>query len=374
MPNPFKPTAGATPPLLVGRDQLIDEFRESLDDGPGAPGLLTLVTGARGTGKTVMLTEMGEAARTQGWVVIDETARDGLMDRLRSQIDGCLAALDSPQRSRWTSLSVTTPLGGGGITLDRPPRESRSWRSSASALTARLAENETGLLITVDEIHAIPRAELQALAAEVQHLIRDRAPIGLIMAGLPRAVEDLLNDEITTFLRRAERLTLGEVPLDEVQSAFQSTFSTAGRPLSEELAHDCALATEGYPFMIQLVGYHVWRRCPEEVVVPDAVSAGIAAARSRLGDLVHAPALQDLSDTDRSMLVSMAEDDGPSRIADVATRMGQTSGYVSVYRARLIAAGMIRPAGYGLVDFAAPYLREYLRTHSSSLSPAPRAW
>ena len=374
MPNPFKPTAGATPPLLVGRDQLIDEFRESLDDGPGAPGLLTLVTGARGTGKTVMLTEMGEAARTQGWVVIDETARDGLMDRLRSQIDGCLAALDSPQRSRWTSLSVTTPLGGGGITLDRPPRESRSWRSFASALTARLAENETGLLITVDEIHAIPRAELQALAAEVQHLIRDRAPIGLIMAGLPRAVEDLLNDEITTFLRRAERLTLGEVPLDEVQSAFQSTFSTAGRPLSEELAHDCALATEGYPFMIQLVGYHVWRRCPEEVVVPDAVSAGIAAARSRLGDLVHAPALQDLSDTDRSMLVSMAEDDGPSRIADVATRMGQTSGYVSVYRARLIAAGMIRPAGYGLVDFAAPYLREYLRTHSSSLSTAPRAW
>ena len=167
---------------------------------------------------------------------------------------------------------------------------------------------------------------------------------------------------------------MGEVPLDEVQSAFQSTFSTAGRPLSEELAHDCALATEGYPFMIQLVGYHVWRRCPEEVVVPDAVSAGIAAARSRLGDLVHAPALQDLSDTDRSMLVSMAEDDGPSRIADVATRMGQTSGYVSVYRARLIAAGMIRPAGYGLVDFAAPYLREYLRTHSSSLSTAPRAW
>jgi hypothetical protein len=35
--NPFKPTAGANPPLLVGRDELIDEFAESIEDGPGAP-------------------------------------------------------------------------------------------------------------------------------------------------------------------------------------------------------------------------------------------------------------------------------------------------------------------------------------------------
>ena len=46
MANPFKPTAGATPPLLVGRNRVIEEFLESLDDGPGAPGLLELITGA----------------------------------------------------------------------------------------------------------------------------------------------------------------------------------------------------------------------------------------------------------------------------------------------------------------------------------------
>ena len=34
MANPFKPTAGATPPLLVGRSRVIEEFLESLDDGP----------------------------------------------------------------------------------------------------------------------------------------------------------------------------------------------------------------------------------------------------------------------------------------------------------------------------------------------------
>ena len=52
MPNPFKPTAGANPPLLVGRDDLIEEFAESIEDAPGAPMRLSIFTGRRGVGKT----------------------------------------------------------------------------------------------------------------------------------------------------------------------------------------------------------------------------------------------------------------------------------------------------------------------------------
>lgn len=35
--NLFKPTARAAPPLLVGRQDVIEEFVESIEDGPGAP-------------------------------------------------------------------------------------------------------------------------------------------------------------------------------------------------------------------------------------------------------------------------------------------------------------------------------------------------
>lgn len=54
--NPFKPTAGGEPPLLIGRGKVIRDFEKGLDNGVGAPGRIMLVTGARGTGKTVMLT------------------------------------------------------------------------------------------------------------------------------------------------------------------------------------------------------------------------------------------------------------------------------------------------------------------------------
>ncbi|RKW98254.1 ATP-binding protein, partial [Corynebacterium diphtheriae] len=43
MPNPFKPSAGSTPPVLVGRGQVLEDFRDALDDGPGAPGRLQFV-------------------------------------------------------------------------------------------------------------------------------------------------------------------------------------------------------------------------------------------------------------------------------------------------------------------------------------------
>ena len=36
-PNPFKPTAGKRPPILIGRESVIEDFEEGLDNGAGAP-------------------------------------------------------------------------------------------------------------------------------------------------------------------------------------------------------------------------------------------------------------------------------------------------------------------------------------------------
>lgn len=71
---PFRPTAGAEPPLLVGRAGLLDEFAYGLMTRTGAPGLLTIVTGARCDGKTVMLGEAENEAHRSGWAAISETA------------------------------------------------------------------------------------------------------------------------------------------------------------------------------------------------------------------------------------------------------------------------------------------------------------
>ena len=53
--NPFRPTAGAEPPRIIGRDDISLEFVEGLMSGVGAPARLMRITGPRGSGKTVLL-------------------------------------------------------------------------------------------------------------------------------------------------------------------------------------------------------------------------------------------------------------------------------------------------------------------------------
>ena len=364
MRNPFKPTAGARPPLLVGRGDALDGFREGLEDGPGSPGLLTIFTGPRGIGKTVMLTAAEDAAGEQGWVVVSETATSGLMVRLAEATRRHLEELgDGPPSRRVTAVVAA----GFGLTTQLPPERQIAWRELATELLTLLARRGTGLLITVDEIHAVDRRELSELAAVVQHLIRDSLPIGLLLAGIPKAVSDLLNEDVSTFLRRADRIDLRDVLIADVRESLARTFEDTGVRISSAQLDRAAEATRGYPFLIQLVGYHVWRRAVEGSVTDEALTAGVEAARRRLGATVLQAALTDLSQVDRTFLLKMSEDDGPSQLSMIAQRLGENTKYAGVYRRRLLDAGVVVDAGRGLLDFAVPHLRQYLREHAASM-------
>ena len=103
-----------------------------------------------------------------------------------------------------------------------------------------------------------------------------------------------------------------------------------------------------------------------------SVRQGVPAARKRLGATVHATALADLSDVDRTYLLAMAQDEGESPTGEIARRLGETPRYASVYRSRLIDAGIIEATRRGYVDFTIPYLREYLREHAARYEMAAR--
>ncbi|WP_240541884.1 ATP-binding protein [Bifidobacterium simiarum] len=368
--NPFKPTAGRMPPLLVGRGPVLDDFEEGLENGPGAPGRLMRVTGARGVGKTVILTEFGRMARARKWDVIDETASDGLAQRL-------LERIEPPRRLFSLSVKPSVELSGvGGVSLREAKVSSQQMPLTLRDAMARrldvLERKHAGLLITVDEAQAARREDMVAIATAVQHMIREERDIAFVFAGLPTISSKWLNDEVLTFLRRAQAEPLGDVPLTEVRDAFDETFHDSGIAIAGEALKLAVEATAGYPFMIQLVGYHVWRvayrkhRDESEVSVSvDDAREGIRDAMARLGDTVHGPEMDGLSAVDKTYLLAMAQDDGPSSTSEIAKRMNKNIGYANMYRTRLIEAQVIKDVGYGLVDFAIPYLREYLREHAA---------
>jgi hypothetical protein len=152
-------------------------------------------------------------------------------------------------------------------------------RNQIELLTDVLAEHDTGLLITLDEIHQNQIAELRELATTVQHGFRKDRQLAFVGAGPAAAISDVVNDDVLTFLRRAERHSLDSVSTTDVERALREPIEAAGRAVTDAALHVMVEGTNGYPFLIQLVGAQTWRRHPtaNEITVEDAVD-GVANA------------------------------------------------------------------------------------------------
>jgi hypothetical protein len=316
-----------------------------------------------------MLNAVEDRAKALGWVLISKTASPGFVGRLARQHLPRLLANFDPDALRHRLTGLTAPLGAGGLnwgTLEAHVAET-GLRDQIELLTDLLAENGTGLLITLDEVHQNQIGELRELATTVQHAFREERQLAFVGAGLASAISDVTADEVLTFLRRAERHALGSVGRQDVERALKEPIEASGRRVGDEALLVMVNGTRGYPFLIQLVGAQTWRlhSTVAEITVDDA-HRGVAYALRRLGSLVHEPALADTSAIDRSFLLAMAQDDGPSKMADVQHRIGVDVNYASQYRLRLLASELIQPVRHGYVDFALPYLREYLREHAAS--------
>lgn len=352
--NPFKPTAGMNPPELIGRDPILADFEEALENGPGAPDRLMRISGVRGVGKTVLLNALGDVARERGYQVVDVASHAGFCDRL-------LGALQ--RTAEVSSVKVAPSILGvslGSVEISK----------SATQLGEAMfeASRRGGLLITLDEIQDAPLDEMRELGNEIQLLIRQGANVAFAFAGLPASVDGVVGTDSLTFLQRAKHVELSRLSDFEVGESFEETMSRAGMAVEPDVARRLTEASAGYPFMIQLVGYYVWqtaaRRGSEAVTDADATK-GIAAARGSFDSMVIEPALRRVSDKQLEYLLAMAQcGEGDVASGEVAERMGMAATAVGSYRKRLIDAGYIESASYGKLAFAIPYMREYLLAHA----------
>ena len=373
--NPFKPTAGKMPPILIGRQSIIDDFTEGLVNGAGAPGRLMIVTGQRGFGKTVMLTELRRIASAHGWVAIADTASEGLCARLVDALDEGGLHLDSARINPSVGVAglANASLGQASFSVkESGPLTLR--RAIEKRLDGRKIGKGKGILFTIDETQAASRDDLVAIATAVQHVIADedqkdipdteKKGVAFVFAGLPSLVDDVVNDRVLTFLRRSLRRELGEVLLPDVKNAYLETVRQAGWSMDEPTALRAAQLAEGYPYMIQLVGYYMWqsaqREGRREIVAAD-IERGYEDSLLAFGSAVCAPALDGVSPAAREFLRAMAEDAPvPSRVSKISERLGKSRSWANKYRELLIREKLVRSAGHGLIEFAIPNMGNYL--------------
>ncbi len=356
--NPFKPSAGAEPPRIIGRDRAAVDFVSGLEGGVGAPGRLMRITGPRGSGKTVLLSEFGSRAESLGWKVANVSAGPDLIEDLLYELTPHLS-VDSVA----VSGSVAVASASASVQVKQP---------NLRALMKKTAQSCNGLVVTVDEVQDASEEDMQRIASAVQHLIREKVDIAFVFAGLPIGVMDLINGQALTFLRRAMSVVLHDINVVEVGISLQDSFAATGLVLEGEELSATAEATFGYAYLIQLVGYYVWQRgdlhrSSSKRIDRGDVETGIAIAMEQFHEAVHEPALSGLNEGAICYLLAMSQDVGRSSTAEVAKRMGKEPKDTSSYRRALIQKEIIQPSTRGYVEFIVPFMREYLLENTDEL-------
>lgn len=361
--NPFTPVFGRVPAYLAGRERIIDSMIDVFDKPLNNPNTCTLFVGARGTGKTALLTFLGSQAQQRGWITANVTAQEGMLEDILERLEESAAHLITSSRSH--RLSGVQIAGIGSLRWDNKEQQLGNWRTRMNTLFAQLEPLDVGVVITVDEV-SLEAPEMEQLAITFQHFVREGKKCVLLMAGLPYQVSALLSGKSTSFLRRAARFNLSSIAPYEAKEAFRLTVESGGRTIGESAIDEAVCSIGGFPFMFQLVGYRAWNAAAgqREISLQNVID-GANLAREELESRIFDATLAELSKADILFLEAMAQDDAETTREDLMSRLGKGSGHVSTYKKRLMESGVIEEPIPGHFRFLLPGFGDYLKQRLS---------
>jgi hypothetical protein len=350
--NPFHPQFGKRPDKFIGRDNIISGFVNSLGD-KNDPMRTQIVMGIRGSGKTALLSGVKQAIDKKRQVVVDVTAGTELLQSILDQ----LQLLSRGGKAKLTGGSVGAlgfNLGFETTTQERV----HGFRYYLSLLVGAFNKKGLGVVFLIDEVHGDDK-EMREFVTSYQHLVRDEADVALLLAGLPHSINSVLNSQVLTFLHRAQKLSLPNINLLLVRNMYENTFTEGNFKAEPGVLQTAADMTAGFPYLIQLMGYWLWKSSTKAVTQYDVKNA-LANSKAALFDNVYELMLREISDKDREFLFEMQSDPIDTQFGELARRMNITSSYASKYRQRLIQGGLITPTVHGRMAYALPYFGEFL--------------
>ena len=341
MGNPFTLNFGLEPVSYISRKQQSDEIIRNFSSDP-SPAHLYMVTGIRGVGKTVFMTEIEEHFKKQGWIVCDLSIEGDLLKSFAAKLYN-----EEKLNALFLSAKLNLSYFGLGIHIDDNPAIT-DLSIAIERMLKIVAKQNKKVLIAIDE--AVNSASMRQFASEFQIFLRNKYPIYLLMTGLYENIYELQNEKTLTFLYRAPKITLEPLNMLAVVNGYQKIFQN-----TEEEARKMALLTQGYSYAYQVVGYLCWgagvKTINDDIVRQFDIN---------MDEYVYGKIWDEQSELKRKILLAMAETPSGS-VTDIREKVGMTPSQFSVYRSRLIRQGLIRADGYGQLAFTLPRFDEFLK-------------
>lgn len=336
--NPFAPGAGSRPPELAGRDAILEAARISCGRAiKGRSARSIMLLGLRGTGKTVLLNEIGRNAEKDGLLVsrVESPEGESLARLIFPEMRKVMRSLSGVASAKHVALRGLTGLRNfasifriemAGVEIGIEPEPGLADTGDLQydlpdlfALIGKAAQAAgRGWILLIDEVQYLSDSDLSALIVALHRIAQEGLPVLLVGAGLPQIAR--LAGEAKSY---AERLFLYPAvgALDPASAA-----QAIEKPILEEeasIAPDALAAivtrTKGYPFFLQEWASVVWNNAEgPEISFADA-DQSYAETLASLDDGFFKVRIDRLTKAEIQFVKAMADlGDGPYAMAEIA--------------------------------------------------------
>ena len=343
MSNPFTLSFGKKPAQFISRIRQTNEIVENfMEETPSTQ--IYMLTGVRGSGKTVMMTTVSKLIEDDSkWIVIELNPVRDLLQSLAAKLYGIpeLHALFLKAKFDFSAF-------GMGVSFENAPPVT-DIETALGLMLGELQKEGKRLLITIDEV--TNSEYIRVFVSSFQIFLRQDYPVFLLMTGLYDNLYDLQNDKSLTFLYRAPKIVLGPLNYMAVKNHYMNIFD-----LNEQSAEYMAQLTKGYPFAFQVLGYLYWENRDHK-----SIEEILPEYDQYLEEYVYGKIWSEMSELDKKIVYEMSVS-GETRIKNIRELLGMKSELFSVYRDRLKRKGVVSTEQYGHLTLVLPRFDEFVKT------------
>lgn len=343
MNNPFTFAFGKKPLQFISRISQTNEILENFNaNNPSRQ--IYMITGVRGVGKTVMMTEVaGKLKEMEEWIVVELNSTRDLLQSLAAKLYSL-----PDMYAHFVQAKFDFSFLGIGVSLENATPIT-DIESAVELMLAEIQRKRKRLLVTIDEITNCEY--VRVFAASFQIFLRQGYPFFLLMTGLYDNIYNLQNEDSLTFLYRAPKMVLEPLNYTAVRKQYMDIFG-----LDMDLAERMTELTKCYPFAFQVLGYLYWENRDHKTL--DDI---LPEYDQYLEEYVYSKIWSEFSELDKKVVLEMAKS-GETKVKSIRENLGMKSELFSIYRERLKRKGILDTRTYGEVSFILPRFAEFALT------------
>ena len=336
--NPYSLTFGMEPEVMIPRSSQMFYVLDTFCSEKPAHQIF-MVTGVRGSGKTVFMTNISHRIRQKAdWISVELNPKRDILESLAAKLssDGSLQAV-------FQRASINLSFFGFGLDI-KGSAPIRDIETALIRMLDSLKKQGKKLLITIDEVDS--SHEMIVFAHSFQIFIREKLPVFLLMTGLYENIDTLQNEKTLTFLHRAPKIHLEPLNMETIADNYLKTFS-----LEQKTSMEMSKLTRGFSYAFQVLGYFTWE-------YGGNYTEALPEYRQHLEEFVYQKIWSELSSMDRRVVHAITC--SPTRqVRKIREYLSMESNQFAPYRDRLIKKGIVNGKEHGYLRFTLPLFEEF---------------